>query len=184
MYRWSSSGLGGAALNYPSIDVAIQKFEGYAPGTLAYQNNNPGNLVYAPWEAAYGCTAGGAGGFAKCPTYEAGQQIQDSLVTSYADKGLSLSDMIAKWSPPTASGNSQTSYNNYVASVATDTGLDPSLPISQQVSGDSIPSQAAIPDASASPDLSFLLDTSSGSNWPLLAGAVVAGGLFRYAVAS
>ena len=164
MYRW------GLGLAYPSIDAAIQKFEGYAPGTLAYKNNNPGNLVYAPWEAAYGCSAGGAGGFAVCPSYAAGQQIQDALVSTYVDQGLSIQDMLAKWSPPTAQGNSQQSYQNYVASVASDTGLDPSLPISSQLGGDSgvlspsgsVSDSYALSDGSSSSDSTAGLLASSG----------------------
>lgn len=182
MYVWDNSGLGG--LNYPSIDTAIQKFEGYAPGTLAYQNNNPGNLVYASWESAYGCQPGGAGGFAKCPSYDAGQQIQDALVTTYADQGLSLSDMIAKWSPPGATGNSQTSYQNYVSSVASDTGLDPNTPIVQQlqVSSDSgsslLPSS---PDGSDAVDISSL-DIGSTTSLAWIAGAAGVALLFFMAV--
>jgi hypothetical protein len=170
----------GATLQYPSIDAAIQNFEGYAPGTLAYQNNNPGNLVYASWESAYGCTPGGAGGFALCPTYEAGQEIQDHLVSTYVDQGDSLSELLAAWSPPTAPGNSQASYNNYVSSVASSTGLDPSLPISQQVN-DSGTVDTSSTDTGI--DLSSLLGTDSGPDWGTIA-LVAAGVLAVFLVAS
>lgn len=164
MYR-----LRGLGLAYPSIDAAIQKFEGYAPGTLAYQNNNPGNLQYASWEAAYGCQPGGAGGFAVCPSYQAGQQIQDALVSTYVSQGLDLSDLLAKWSPPSAPGNSQASYQNYVASVASDTGLDPSLPISQQLSTTpsvAVPTSYSLPDSSSpASDQTLPSADTSGDGW-------------------
>lgn len=42
-----------------SLASAIQTQEGYYPGSLAYQNNTPGNLVYA---GQAGATQGAGGG--------------------------------------------------------------------------------------------------------------------------
>jgi len=168
----------GATLNYPQIDAAIQKFEGYAPGTLAYQNNNPGNLVYASWESAYGCTPGGAGGFALCPSYDAGQAIQDHLVSTYVQQGDSISQLLASWSPPTAPGNSQAAYNNYVSSVASSTGIKNNTPISKQLSVSDATATTSDTSDDTSADTSFwsLTDADGNPNWPLI-GLAAAGGL-------
>lgn len=164
----------GLGLAYPSIDAAIQQFEGYAPGTPAYINNNPGNLQYASWEAAYGCAPGGSGGFAVCQSYSAGQEIEDHLVSSYVDQGDSLSQLLASWSPPSAPGNSQAAYDNYLASVASSTGLDASVPISQQLSDSGAGSSDATSDTSGL-DLSSILGT--GDDTLLWAGLALAAGL-------
>ena len=51
-----------------TIAQAIQQQEGYYPGSLAYTNNNPGNLIYAGQSGA----VQGSGGFAKFPDYSTG----------------------------------------------------------------------------------------------------------------
>jgi len=176
MYFLGGGGLG--ALNYPSIDAAITKFEGSGtPGSIGAQNNNPGNLVYAPWESKYGCTPGGAGGFAQCPTPEAGQQIQDALVTTYVDQGLSITDLISKWSPPTAAGNSQASTSNYISSVAADTGMDPTTSIAAQLSA------AAPADGQTAASADVLGDDyGAGPNWTMIAAAAGAAVLLLLAL--
>lgn len=176
-------GLG--ALNYPQIGAAITKFEG-SPGSVNYRNNNPGNLVYASWESAYGCSPGGEGGFAKCPTMEAGQEILDKRVTDLASSGKSLSELLSIWAGPQYPGNSQASYDNYVSSVAADTGLDPSLPISQQLSpgSDSSVSLETPATGYSVSDLTAILpegfDYSSGPNWGVIAAGAVGLALLAY----
>ena len=168
-------GLG--AINYPTIDAAIKKFEGYFPGSIAYRNNNPGNLVYAPWQAQYGCSPGGAGGFAQCPTAEAGEAILDYRVSQLVGLGNSLAELLRVWAGPQYPGNTQQSYDAYVASVAADTGFDPGVSVLSQAGGAAAAlagSQVAIPADSAS-DLEYLFANSAGSgpNW----GVVLAAGL-------
>jgi hypothetical protein len=169
MYR-----LGLGTVEYPQIDAAIQQFEGWAPGSVSYQNNNPGNLQYASWEAAYGCSAGGAGGFALCPSYAAGQAIEDHLVSVYVGQGDSLSDLLAAWCPPGASGGcTQQQYENYVAYVVGETGYDPSLPISGQLADGAatlaLPDDSGVstpPETSVASLLSGLfLNTDGSMNW-------------------
>jgi len=157
--------LGLGTLQYPSIDAAIQKFEGFTPGSLSYRNNNPGNMVYSSWMAPYGCTPGGAGGFAQCPTLDAGQQILDARVGQLVNQGDSVSDLISTWAGPQYAGNTQASYQSYVASVAADTGLDPSLPISAQMS---------VADTSGG-DISSIDTTDGQSSNLMLWGLAIAG---------
>lgn len=172
----------GLGLSYPSIDAAIAKFEGTGPTTIATRNNNPGNLVYSPWMAQYGCTPGGAGGFAQCPTADAGQQILDYRVSQLVNQGDSISDLLYTWAGPQYPGNSQASYNNYVASVASQTGLDPNTPIAQQLAAgsdggtlaDAVTGGYSLPGSFDLPslDLSSLADNST-----LMWGAGIAAGL-------
>lgn len=46
--------------------LAIQKLEGYKPGSLGWRNNNPGNLRWSPFQA------GQSGGFSYFNSYEQG----------------------------------------------------------------------------------------------------------------
>lgn len=167
----------GTSLNYPSIDQAITKFEtGGNPTSVGMRNNNPGNLVYSSWMQQFGCGPGGAGGFAQCPTLDAGNQILDYRVSQLVTKGDSVSDLISTWAGPQYSGNSQESYNNYVESVASDTGLDPSLPIAAQFTSN-------VPDSASdilSPE-TFIPTTSP--NWTLVGLAAGAGLLLLWAAA-
>jgi hypothetical protein len=49
-----------------ALAKAIEKFEGYAPGTRSYINNNPGNLRWSPYQT------GQLAGFSKFATYQDG----------------------------------------------------------------------------------------------------------------
>jgi hypothetical protein len=113
-----------------AIAAAIQQQEGYAPGTLAYQNNNPGNLVYAGQPGA----VPGAGGFAAFPTYAAGEQALENQITLDAVRGTdvngnpttTLAELIASWAPASVGNNPAA----YTSAVAAQTGFDPNAPLS------------------------------------------------------
>lgn len=115
-----------SSLNFPSIDSAIQQMEGYYPGSLSYKNNNPGNLVSGDFASQYGGTPG-AGGFAQFPSYSAGQQAQDALVTQYANKGYTLDQLINAWAP-SSDGNNTQNYQNFMAQQL---GVSGSTPLIQ-----------------------------------------------------
>jgi hypothetical protein len=91
-----------AAVN--SLAQAIQQQEGYYPGSLAYTNNNPGNLVYAGQPGA----SPGAGGFASFPSYSAGYQALENQITLDATRGTdvngnpttTVSQLLTSWAPP------------------------------------------------------------------------------------
>lgn len=116
-----------AAVN--SLAQAIQQQEGYYPGSLAYTNNNPGNLVYAGQPGA----TPGAGGFAAFSSYESGYQALENQITLDATRGTdvngnpinTVSDLITSWAPP-----SQNNTTAYISSVAASTGFDPNAPLS------------------------------------------------------
>lgn len=62
---------GSVASPLDAVALAIQGHEGWAPGSVSFRNNNPGNLKYA---GQAGATGADANGFAVFPTYDAGFQ--------------------------------------------------------------------------------------------------------------
>jgi hypothetical protein len=132
-----------------AIAAAIQQHEGYYPGSLAYQNNNPGNLVYAGQPGA----SPGAGGFARFDTYANGLQAEKNQITLDAVRGSdvsgnpvnSVSDLISSWSP--ASQNGQANTDAYIAAVALQTGYDPNAPLASLGAPDAAGAVVDLPPA-------------------------------------
>lgn len=118
-----------AAVN--ALADAIQIQEGYAPGTLAYRNNNPGNLIYVGQPGA----TQGAGGFAAFNSYNAGRTALTNQITLDAVRGTdvngnpttTVSELLFSWAPASDPRNNTPSY---IASVASQTGYDPNAPLS------------------------------------------------------
>ncbi len=106
-------------LNYPVIDSLIAQFEGFGQsGKPATVNNNPGNIIASPFATANGAI-GTNKGFAVFPDPATGTQAMDNLVQHYDAKGLTIADLIAKWSPGSAPGNTpagQQSYTDFLSS--------------------------------------------------------------------
>ncbi len=111
-----------------TLATQIQKIEGYYPpgtpgypnGSLAWQNNNPGNIRFANQPGA----VQGAGGFAKWPTYDAGYQGLLNQINYQAAKGQDLSQFINQYAPPTENNT-----NQYLASLVQATGASPTTPL-------------------------------------------------------
>jgi hypothetical protein len=109
-----------------ALAQAIQTQEGYYPGSVAYTNNNPGNLVYV---GQPGATAG-VGGFAAFPSYSAGFQALENQIQLDATRGTDVNgnpiatvgDLIHSWAPASAGNNTPA----YIASVTSQTGFSPS----------------------------------------------------------
>ena len=129
-----ATGLGQAPA-VSTIAATIQQMEGYSGpstqypnGTLAYQNNNPGNLVYnssSTGQIANGATPG-INGFASFPSYQAGYNALLSQIQSYANQGLTINQMMNIYAPASQAGNNPTLYANTIATnlgVSTDTSL-------------------------------------------------------------
>src|SRR3990170_6396089 len=88
-------------------------------GTLAWRNNNPGNIKWGEFAKKYGAIGKGAGGHAIFPTYEIGRNAQKKLLFS-SEKGynkLSIKKAMAKYAPTddTAANNDPDRYANFVA---------------------------------------------------------------------
>lgn len=148
---WRRGGLAGKGLGVvqvlqpaqtQTIASTIQQVEGYYPGTLAYTNNNPGNLVYVGQAGA----TPGAGGFAKFPSYDAGLQALDDQIQLYAARGMTISQMMNTYAPASA-GNNPTAY---AQTIANSLGVDPNTSL-LDLAGFSTSSPAPLPSL---PDLS------------------------------
>jgi hypothetical protein len=104
-----------------TIAGTIQNVEGYYPGSLAYSNNNPGNLIYA---GQAGATLG-AGGFARFSTYQDGLDALNNQIQLYAGRGLTIQQMMNIYAPA-SDGNNPGAYATQVAGalgVSPDTSL-------------------------------------------------------------
>lgn len=149
-----------------ALALAIQNQEGYYPGSISYQNNNPGNLVYAGQPGA----SPGAGGFAKFSTYDAGLTAEKNQITLDATRGTDIngnptttvSELLTSWAPP-----SQNDTASYISSVSSQTGYDPNAPLSSL----DAPDFTGTITATASPSDSPALDLGS------MAGSLTSSGL-------
>lgn len=134
-----------------SLAAAIQKQEGYFPGSLAYRNNNPGNLVYVGQPGA----SPGAGGFASFASYDLGLQALRNQITLDASRGTdvngkpttTVSELLSSWAPA-----SENDTAGYIASVSAQTGFDPNAPLSSLGT-----------DAASTPDVSVFPSEFAGS---------------------
>jgi hypothetical protein len=122
-----------------SIAAAITQMEGtiapnaqYPNGSLAYQNNNPGNLQMTnpPQPGA----SPGAGGFAKFDSVADGQAALYNQIQYQINSGQNLTQFFNQYAPggtSNAAGGVQTSAatQNYINTVAQQTGIDPSIPL-------------------------------------------------------
>lgn len=133
MYLVSHRGFSGVV---QALAAAITRQENVNP-----TYNNPGALIAAP-----GCTSR-AGAIAICPDAATGEAGLERQIQLYIDRGLSISDMMAKWAPkcdqPICAGNDSATY---AANVSSWTGYDSSVPMSSLISGASNESGAPGPD--------------------------------------
>jgi hypothetical protein len=112
-----------------AIASAIQNQEGFFPGSVAYRNNNPGNLVYAGQPGA----SPGVGGFAAFDTLADGQAALQNQITLDAVRGTdvngnpttTVAQLLTSWAPPSENDTAA-----YIANVSASTGFDPNAPLS------------------------------------------------------
>jgi hypothetical protein len=143
---------------------AIQTQEGYYPGSVAYTNNNPGNLAYAGQPGA----TQGPNGFAVFSSYTAGYQALQNQIVLDATRGTDVNgnpintvgDLISSWAPASA-GNDTSSY---ISSVASQTGFAASDNLLSLGAGSSSDS-AVLGD-----DYTAVDDSASSSTFTLWAG--------------
>ena len=138
--QFAKPGLSGTVTVTPGLQTlaaAIQTQEGYAPGTLAYQNNNPGNLIYAGQPGA----TPGAGGFAAFPTYQDGLNALYNQLNLYATgtcgacngQPLTIAQMTAIYAP---AGQGSNDPGVYATNIANATGASVNTPLSDVIAGD------------------------------------------------
>lgn len=117
------------ALNYPVLDSLISQFEGFGKeGVPATVNNNPGNIIAGSFATAHGAT-GVNNGFAVFPDPITGAQATDALIGHYDSMGLSVSDLINKWAPGSAPGNTPAGTQSYIDFVSGKLGVPADTPI-------------------------------------------------------
>lgn len=122
---------------------AIQRVEGYyAPGenpsypsgTVAYRNNNPGNLIYTSYYAGAFGAQPGERGFSYFPDYATGYAALKHQIQVDANAGLTILQMMNKYAPA-SDGNDPTSY---AATVAAATGATVNTPVASVVGAGSV----------------------------------------------
>jgi hypothetical protein len=129
MKKTPLKGLGQNSALVTAIADSIERQEGYAPGTRAYRNNNPGN-IWDGLDPANGKTRRiwpeypiDDEGFLKLPDYATGRALMESQIRIKINRGETLTKLINEWD----SSDPPATRAAYVANVATWTGLDPNI---------------------------------------------------------
>ncbi|KAE9541365.1 integrating conjugative element protein [Ursidibacter maritimus] len=100
----------GRATIYRTSDGKLVKREG---GTLAWRNNNPGNIRMSDWAKANGAIGVGPSGFAIFPTPEIGKQaIVNLLKEGKYYRNNTIEGAISRYAPP--SENNTAAYISFV----------------------------------------------------------------------
>lgn len=105
-----------------TIKVEINGTGSNLGNTLAKDNNNPGNLIFAGQPNALK----GDGGFAKFPTPELGFRALIKQVQADQRRNLSLRDFITKYAPPTENNTEK-----YIKDVSSELGIEESKNIAE-----------------------------------------------------
>jgi len=166
-YQWAQrwAGMGGLG-DYTAVANAIQTQEGYYPGSLSYNLNNPGNLIYAGQAGATPVTVNGTT-WASFATYAAGFQALLNQIALDASRGLTISQFTAKYAPA-SDGNDPAGYATNLASAV---GLSPGDLLSSADS--SVPATSVY--SLGLPDLSTVESSLEGS-WASLTDNLTGGG--------
>ena len=153
------SGLG----DINTVATAVQTQEGYYPGTLAYTNDNPGNLVFAGQAGA----TQGAGGFAAFPDYATGYNALLNQINLDASRGYTILQFTTKYlggdpnNPGVAPGGDP---NVYAANIAAAAGVTPNDLLS-----------TAIASGAVTPD-SIINSVTAGASDPTTLALMAVGG--------
>jgi hypothetical protein len=152
----------GSTGNFSAVANAIQQQEGYYPGSVAYANNNPGNLMYAGQPGA----TQGPNGFAVFPDYQTGYQALLNQISLDASRGETISQFISKYAPASAGNPTQA----YAQNVAAAVGLSPNDLLSAAATGTTplTPTDTAVTDTTG--------DSSPSSPFDVLSASVLGGG--------
>lgn len=129
-----------------AVATAIQTQEGYYPGSLAYTNNNPGNLIYTSYYASnFGASRGSPmkdkngntiGYFASFPDYQTGLAALNNQIQLYAGSGLTIQAMMQKYAPVTDANGNPTGNTPglYAQNIASALGVSPDTPLADALS--------------------------------------------------
>ncbi|MBI5885576.1 MAG: hypothetical protein HZB85_03220 [Deltaproteobacteria bacterium] len=106
-YKKATSGKTGMTVIYSGDSSVLVKKN----GTLAWRNNNPGNLVCSPFSkrhGAIGCNKGKA----VFPDIETGRKAQTSLLRTKDYQSKTIAQAMEKYAPPTE--NNTDKYTRYI----------------------------------------------------------------------
>ncbi|HDR1793436.1 TPA: integrating conjugative element protein [Pasteurella multocida] len=106
----------GRATVYRTPDGKLVRREG---GSLAWRNNNPGNIRAGAFAKSLGAIGVGPGGFAIFPDAETGTRAISALMRTKNYNNLSIADAIARYAPPSENNTAA-----YQAAIRKQTGLD------------------------------------------------------------
>jgi hypothetical protein len=160
-------------------DIFMQKqreAEGFKPGSLTYDLNNPGAMLYAPWQKKYGAeldtTGRGVGTvkglFARFPTLQDGVEAQRALLSGEKYGNLPLEQAINQWVTGNkfsdvdtnmgAGGEKNTSYKNKIyaalgAPPATSSGMPTTVASASQSARPTTVASASMPSLPSVPSL-------------------------------
>lgn len=114
----------GGGQSFNSVGNDTKKVSVVIPKTssLAYKNNNPGNLRFVGQAGA----SDGYGGFAKFPTPEAGVQALANQIKLDTSRGHTLASFINKYAPP-----NENDTNQYLSSIMKMVGVGKNTPLAQ-----------------------------------------------------
>lgn len=97
------------------------------------RNNNPGNIIASDFATRMGATGVDDKGFAIFPDAAAGERASVALLGVYGQQGLNtVEQIVGKWSPANAPGNSPQATQNYTNFVAQQLGVAPGAPLNMQ----------------------------------------------------
>jgi hypothetical protein len=140
-----------------SLADAVTRMEGYFPGTRAYRNKNPGNIRGGSIYPQYPVDDQG---FTVFPTAEAGRAALERDMQAKVNQGLTLQSLVYKYAPPTDNNDSA----QYVANMATWTGLPVDVPLNQLGSQASVSNP--LPEDTGDGFLASLFRPFQGMSYP------------------
>lgn len=131
-----------------TIAQTIQSVEGYYPGTPAYRNNNPGNLVYTQYYAQNYGAVPGDGGFSKFPDYDTGYSAMVHQIQVDSSRGDSIYDLTYSWLGSGQGGD----WQSYAQTIANNLGVDPNTKVANLLTDSTFPVQVSDTPVSVFPE--------------------------------
>ncbi|MFC0323675.1 integrating conjugative element protein [Gallibacterium melopsittaci] len=112
----------GRATVYKNADGTLTRREG---GSLAWRNNNPGNIKCGDFSRSMGAIGCGPSGFAVFPDETAGEKAIHALLKTNSYNNLSIAKAMERYAPP-----KENDTELYINQITKATGLDRNTPMS------------------------------------------------------
>ena len=113
------------ALQFPSLDAAIGKAEGFGvAGAIPTVNNNPGDIIGGAFATSQGATGTDSHGFAIFPDAATGYAALDANLSAYqaANPNITLSGVASQWAPASGTGNNAATPSTWLSNVTAGLG--------------------------------------------------------------